>query len=126
MRSTEEHLKLARLQLDFTSDLDELFSVNVAKSQVSLPKALRTKIDAYAAPILRRAQERYRTSNKVMPPLPPGPTPPPPKRVFRARELARAIDAIFSQKEPDLLAKVKSELSRHDRDLARDVGWEQS
>lgn len=126
LRSTEEHLKLARLQLDFTSDLDELFSVNVAKSQVSLPKALRTKIDAYAAPILRRAQERYRTSNKVMPPLPPGPTPPPPKRVFRARELARAIDAIFSQKEPDLLAKVKSEISRHDRDLARDVGWEQS
>ena len=126
LRSTDEHLKLVRLQLDFSSDLDELFSVNVAKSQINLPKALRTKIDSYVAPILKRGQERYRTGNKVMPPPPPGPTPPPPKRVFRARELARAIDAIFSDRQPEVLELLRTELSTHDRELARDVGWDKS
>lgn len=44
-RGIDEHTKLARASLDFTSTLDEVFNINVAKMRVSVPAQLKQMLD---------------------------------------------------------------------------------
>lgn len=125
-RSNDEHLKLARFAIDFGPELDELFSINVAKSKVVFPKAMKSRLDTYVLPVISRAQERYRKSNKVLPPrLGPKQTALPDRRTFRAKDLARIIDGMMiSGGQETTLLELKSEISRSHKPLAKDVGWE--
>ena len=70
-RANDEHRKLARVRLDFSPELDELFGVNIAKSRVELPKMLRDKLDGYVSGVVKEAEVRYRGSKKVPRPRPP-------------------------------------------------------
>ncbi len=60
MRTAEPHASLARVALDFTSALDEVLSVTVDKSKVTLPHTVKERLEPAVSLIVKRANERYR------------------------------------------------------------------
>ena len=82
IRTVDEHLKLARISLDFSSYLDDYFNLNISKMQVKLPQDVRDKITDALAKVVTKANQTYRKKNdspnqpKESPPHPPVPNPP--------------------------------------------------
>jgi hypothetical protein len=64
IRSIDEHTKLARASLEFDTDLDEAFNINVAKMRVSLPSQLRQMIERPINEVCGFADDLYRKSTK--------------------------------------------------------------
>ncbi len=77
LRGNDEHIKLARAAVEFWPDLDEAFSINVAKTRVKLPEDLRDQLKPLVASLTRRADERYRRSSPRRPRPVPSPRPAP-------------------------------------------------
>jgi hypothetical protein len=63
LRTADEHTKLARVAIRFAPALDEAFEVNVAKMTVRLPLSARTDLERAIAPVIKLAQEAYRSSS---------------------------------------------------------------
>src|SRR3954449_4551812 len=61
IRAADEHTKLARASLDFQTDLDALFQINVAKMRVLLPPEIRTLLERPIHELAHRADAVYRT-----------------------------------------------------------------
>ncbi len=59
-RGIDEHTKLARASLDFTSTLDEVFNINVAKMRVSVPAQLKQMLDRPVSELCILADRVYR------------------------------------------------------------------
>jgi len=59
-RGIDEHTKLARASLDFTSELDEVFNINVAKMRVSVPAQLKQMLDRPVSELCILADRVYR------------------------------------------------------------------
>lgn len=62
-RGIDEHTKLARASLDFTSNLDEVFNINVAKMRVSVPAQLKQMLDRPVSELCILADRVYRRHN---------------------------------------------------------------
>ncbi len=62
-RGIDEHTKLARASLDFKSDLDEIFNINVAKMRVSVPAQLKQMLDRPVSELCILADRTYRRQN---------------------------------------------------------------
>lgn len=60
IRTSDEHTKLARASLDFGTDLDEAFNINVAKMRVSIPSELRKMIARPINELCMSADVAYR------------------------------------------------------------------
>lgn len=60
MRGIDEHTKLARASLDFDTDLDEAFQINVAKMRVSLPPGLKQMLERPVHELCVLADDAYR------------------------------------------------------------------
>jgi len=60
IRAIDEHTKLARASLDFQTDLDDLFHINVAKMRVILPAQVRSPLEAPVHELCHRADGVYR------------------------------------------------------------------
>lgn len=60
IRGIDEHTKLARASLDFTSELDEVFNINVAKMRVSVPAQLKQMLDRPVSELCILADRVYR------------------------------------------------------------------
>lgn len=60
IRAADEHTKFARAALDFQTDLDVLFQINVAKMRVSLPPEVRTLLERPIHELAHRADAVYR------------------------------------------------------------------
>jgi hypothetical protein len=60
IRAADEHTKLARAAVDFQTDLDAVFQVNVAKMRVTLPPELRTLMESPFQDLCHRAEATYR------------------------------------------------------------------
>lgn len=67
VRGIDEHTKLARASVDFDTDLDAAFNINVAKMRVSLPAQLRQMIERPINEMCATADERYRKSSNSKP-----------------------------------------------------------
>jgi len=65
IRGIDEHTKLARAALDFDTDLDVAFNINVAKMRVSLPPQLRQMIEAPVNELCIYANDAYRRSART-------------------------------------------------------------
>lgn len=63
VRSIDEHTKLARVSLEFNTDLDEAFNINVAKMRVALPGQLRHMIERPINELCGLADDLYRKSS---------------------------------------------------------------
>jgi hypothetical protein len=64
IRSIDEHTKLARVSLEFDTDLDAVFNINVAKMRVALPSQLRHMIERPINEVCSLADGLYRKSAK--------------------------------------------------------------
>lgn len=62
-RGIDEHTKLARASLDFTSNLDEVFNINVAKMRVSIPAQLKQMLERPVSELCILADRVYRRHN---------------------------------------------------------------
>ncbi|MBB3605328.1 hypothetical protein FHT40_005012 [Mycolicibacterium sp. BK556] len=62
-RGIDEHTKLARASLDFTSTLDEVFNINVAKMRVAVPAQLKQMLDRPVSELCILADRVYRRQN---------------------------------------------------------------
>jgi hypothetical protein len=60
LRTADEHTKLARVSVDVPPAADELFELNVPKSQVRIPAVLRPELGAIASAVARVAKDVYR------------------------------------------------------------------
>ncbi len=60
LRTSDEHTKLIRIAVFIPHQLDELFQVNVAKKQATLPRQLRSILLKKISPAIQCAQETYR------------------------------------------------------------------
>ncbi|PQE01763.1 ATP-binding protein [Mycobacterium sp. EPG1] len=67
VRSIDEHTKLARASIEFDTDLDEAFNINVAKMRVAVPAQLRQMIERPINEICSLADDLYRKSNRPKP-----------------------------------------------------------
>ena len=59
-RTVDEHLKLARVGISFTPELDEAFNINVAKMRVKIPEQIHAQLEAITRPVIRAALETYK------------------------------------------------------------------
>ena len=64
IRAIDEHTKLARASIDFDTDLDTAFNINVAKMRVSLPSSLRKQLEQPIHEACLRANDAYRKASK--------------------------------------------------------------
>ena len=60
IRGIDEHTKLARASVDFNTDLDETFQINVAKMSVVLPPTLKNMLERPIQELCVRADAAYR------------------------------------------------------------------
>ncbi|MEV0606594.1 ATP-binding protein [Polymorphospora rubra] len=71
IRGIDEHTKLARAALEFDTDLDSVFNINVAKMRVILPAQLRQLIEPSVNELCVLADDAYRkTSRRETLPVP--------------------------------------------------------
>ncbi|MFF5230680.1 ATP-binding protein [Dactylosporangium sp. NPDC000521] len=81
IRGIDEHTKLARAALEFDTDLDAAFQINVAKMRVALPPQLRQLLEAPVNELCILADDTYRkTSRSTNRPLPVDVNTPPEER----------------------------------------------
>lgn len=75
LRGIDEHLKLARAALDFDTDLDPAFNINVAKMRVTIPIQLRQMLERPVHELCLAAESAYRGAGGRGRPIPgpPGP-----------------------------------------------------
>jgi hypothetical protein len=64
IRGIDEHTKLARASLDFDTDLDSAFNINVAKMRVSVPAQLKQMLDRPIHELRVRADDAYRKTSR--------------------------------------------------------------
>ena len=64
IRGIDEHTKLARASLEFDTDLDSVFNINVAKMRVTLPPQLRQMLERPINELCGHADARYRNASR--------------------------------------------------------------
>jgi hypothetical protein len=64
LRGIDEHTKLARVALEFNTDLDELFHINVAKMRIAIPSQLRQMLERPIHELCVMADDAYRKTAK--------------------------------------------------------------
>jgi hypothetical protein len=64
IRGIDEHTKLARASLEFDTDLDSVFNINVAKMRVTLPPQIRQMLERPINELCVHADDRYRKSSR--------------------------------------------------------------
>jgi hypothetical protein len=65
IRAIDEHTKLARVALDFGTDLDTVFNINVAKMRVILPAELKQMLEQPLHEACLAAGEAYRRTSQT-------------------------------------------------------------
>jgi hypothetical protein len=63
IRGIDEHTKLARACLEFDTDLDSVFNINVAKIRVTLPPQIRQMLERPINELCAHADDRYRKAS---------------------------------------------------------------
>ena len=126
-RASDEHTKLARIALDFTKELDAVFQVNVAKSGVTLPLAVKTMFAEQIKDLASAAQKRYRS--KI---VPTGTTALPGRnravatveRQVSAVALAALLQGVAEQKGmTEQLRQLKAALKEEQPGVSKQIGW---
>jgi hypothetical protein len=70
IRGIDEHTKLARAALDFDTDLDSVFNINVAKMRVMIPSQLRQMLARPINELCGHADDAYRKTPRHAVPAP--------------------------------------------------------
>ncbi|MBM2617040.1 ATP-binding protein [Actinoplanes sp. LDG1-06] len=65
IRGIDEHTKLARASIEFDTDLDTTFNINVAKMRVTLPAQLKSLIEPAVNELCVLADDAYRKTSRA-------------------------------------------------------------
>ncbi len=128
--AADPHLSLARLSFEFDSRSDAILGVNVVKSQVKLPAALKSKLRQAVSPITADAKARYsakgrKNAAKVgeLPTRGGGPAVKLPRK-HTASELATTlVEIAVSNNLGTELEKIKQAVRDDALTLAQEIGW---
>jgi hypothetical protein len=60
LKTIDEHLKLARIAINFPPYLDEAFKINVAKMRVQIPSQIIDQVETAVKPVSKLAMDIYR------------------------------------------------------------------
>lgn len=71
IRAPEEHIKLARFTINFSSKFDGAFKIDVSKMYVQLPPQIRKEIEEKTSPLVSYARKIYDDAEKDSPDIPP-------------------------------------------------------
>jgi hypothetical protein len=122
LRTPDEHTKLARIAIEFDSVLDAMFELNVSKTQVRIPAALRPELGAIASSVAQMAQDIYRS------PMPAAPSQDRLSRIEAIQNLVRLISQSLEEvlreelrENLELLSRVLARMSTLQADVARDL-----
>jgi hypothetical protein len=124
IRAADEHTKFARASLDFQTDLDSLFQINVAKMRVLLPPEVRTLLERPIHELCHRADAIYRRdaeqgARKSRPREDGPPRVRPDASEIGTALMAAALDA----GEHQSFTRVMDKLRLLAPDLASSLGW---
>lgn len=64
IRGIDEHTKLARAALNFDTDLDSVFNINVAKMRVTIPPQIRQMLERPINELCSQADDVYRKTSR--------------------------------------------------------------
>lgn len=67
LRALDEHTKLLRIAVDFPSDLDKAFAVNITKMRAQIPAEIRDQLRLALTQWIRAARDRYDEGHAVRP-----------------------------------------------------------
>lgn len=128
IRKAEPHLSLARISLDFTSALDDVFGVTVDKSKVTLPEAVKERLDAPLQAIIKKANERYRSkaaglNGGVLPGRQPAPAASLKKKLTASAlvDLLERVSTVHGKKVE--LDTLKNLVRDESPSVAKEIGW---
>jgi hypothetical protein len=123
MRTADEHTKLARLSLDFSTRLDHLFKLNISKASVSLPIEAKRQLGDYVQQVARAADAKYRGT--VGRPTPGRPSSPQPRVDRRSAPRIRSAleQAAANAGEDGALLRIVRSLKEIDPEVCRELGW---
>jgi Histidine kinase-, DNA gyrase B-, and HSP90-like ATPase len=130
MRASEEHKKFARIALDFSSDLDSVLKVNVAKSSLTLPYAVKSRFEDTVRECAAQADKRYRNQKKLasggLSSLPGrgSSSSQALQRKMTAQQFVGVLEQLAESGELDsALKKIKGALIAQSPRTAKEVGW---
>lgn len=122
LRGIDEHLKLARLSLDFDAGLDDLFEIDIAKMRVTIPDQIRNALKDNVDELCRIADVTYRGRARSDGPGNTVQVPEPGlsdlNRISRALTLAANRTGTW-----DELVRIRSRVRTDDPQLADALGW---
>lgn len=120
-RAVDEHTKLARASIDFDTDLDDAFNINVAKMRVALPPQLKQMLSRPVSELCILANNAYRIdaprrrSNGVTGA---------PSEVSNGAEIGLAIKAALVRTGNfDALKQISDLLKKESPEMARSLGF---
>lgn len=123
IRAADEHTKFARASVDFETDLDPLFRINVAKMRVSLPAEVRTLLERPIHELCHHADAVYRRdashgASAVSPAVPES------RPRSEASDIGTALmAAALDVAEHDSFVRIMDRLRLLDPGLADALGW---
>lgn len=123
IRAADEHTKLARGSVDFQTDLDSLFQINVAKMRVVLPVEVRTLLERPIHELCHQADALYRRDPRGSTPTEPrdGEVP---RVSSNGKEVGTALmAAALDAGEYQAFTKVMERLRTLEPDVASSLGW---
>lgn len=120
-RAVDEHTKLARASIDFDTDLDGAFNINVAKMRVALPPQLKQMLSRPVSELCILANNAYRVdAPRRRNNGPAGASP----EVSNGAEIGLAIKAALIRTDNfDALTAIANLLKKESPELARSLGF---
>lgn len=124
IRAPDEHTKFARAAVDFQTDLDVLFQINVAKMRVALPPEVRTLLEQPLHELCHRADSVYRRDAHHGSAKSPTKSPSREVGVGSASDIGTALmSAALDAGEHQALIRIMDTLRSVAPDLADGLGW---
>jgi len=118
LRSLDEHTKLARASIDFNTDLDRVFELNVSKMRAALPAEMRTLIErpihelCHAADLAYRGRADDRTDAEL-----------PQRQAPYGETGTLLLAAALSVGEHEALERIMAGVRAIDPQAAKSLGW---
>lgn len=130
IRGIDEHTKLARAALEFDTDLDSIFNINVAKMRVTIPPQIRQMLERPINELCAHADLRYRKASRhaAKEPTQVGPDPsdpliePEPPTVVRSEAGLALRAAAMQAGEYDAFRRIIAVLAERTPEVASSLG----
>lgn len=118
LRAADEHTKLARASLDFSTNVDSEFKIDVSKMRVSIPTRIKSLLTDPIAELVSSADRRYRQKDPRVP------TQVSAAKVTGVGEVgAQLVVAALEEGLADELDRIMKRIGVKDPKLAADLGW---